>query len=138
MNLCRGLSAVQRRCQPTFARGWRGDGGPTGQAQGRSPCTWPAPSWSGCRDLNPGPLDPQVNARVRCAGASFPRLNLSAISKVKWSPNGRSHFSEAGASFQDVSDMFGHTDTPMLVKHYRQQRGVVDLTEGQSRMFGSA
>ena len=74
-------------------------------------------------------------ACVRCAGASFPRSTLSAINKVKWSPNERSHINKPGAPIQDVANMLGHKDLPMLAKHHRHRRGVVDLTEGQSRIF---
>lgn len=44
---------------------------------------------------------------------------------------------EAGVPMQEVSDMFGHTDTRMIAKVYRHKRGVVDVTEGQDRMLGA-
>jgi hypothetical protein len=39
--------------------------------------------WSGCRDLNPGPLDPQVFRSKRCAVGTRSRPQPSGMSKVK-------------------------------------------------------
>jgi len=63
---------------------------------------------------------------------------VTVISPNEFRHSAATLLSEAGIPIQDVADMLGHKDTRMLAKHYRHRRGVVDLTEGQSRIFGSA
>ena len=63
---------------------------------------------------------------------------ITVISPNEFRHSAATLLSEAGAPIQDVADMLGHKDLRMLAKHYRHRRGVVDLTEGQSRMFGSS
>ena len=61
---------------------------------------------------------------------------VTVISPNEFRHSAATLLSEAGAPIQDVADMLGHNDLRMLAKHYRHRRGVVDLTEGQGRMFG--
>jgi integrase len=68
--------------------------------------------------------------------------NLCKQARVReLSPNELRHSAatlliEADVPIHQVADMLGHKDTRMLAKHYRHRRGVVDVTEGQSRMLG--
>ncbi len=62
---------------------------------------------------------------------------MTVISPNEFRHSAATLLSEVGIPIHDVADMLGHKDTRMLAKHYRHQRGVVDLTDGQSRMFGS-
>ena len=47
------------------ARGFRGERTRRRQAQELMSYAWPSRSWSGCRDSNPGPLDPQSSALTK-------------------------------------------------------------------------
>ena len=76
--------------------------------------------------------------RRRVSSNTRREARVTVISPNEFRHSAVTLLSEAGIQIPDVADMLGHKDTRMLAKHYRHRRGVVDLTKGQSRMFGSA
>jgi len=63
----RRVTAIVTADRAGIARGWTFHRSGTGTL----PCTSPAPSWSGCRDSNPGPLDPQSSALTKLRHSPF-------------------------------------------------------------------
>jgi site-specific recombinase XerD len=64
------------------------------------------------------------------------QANVEPISPNELRHSAATLLIESGASMQEVADMFGHQDTRMLAMHYRHKRGVIDVSEHQTRMLG--
>jgi integrase len=75
--------------------------------------------------------------RRRVSDSTRREARVTVISPNEFRHSAATLLSEAGIPIQGVADMLGHEHTRMLAKRFRHRRGVVDLTEGQDRMFGS-
>ena len=80
------------------------------------------------------PMDSSNLRRV--VGECCRKAGVTDITPNEFRHSAATLLSEAQIPIQDVADLLGHKDTRMLAKYYRHRRGVVDLTEGQGRMFG--